>query len=376
MKKIISTLIIAIFCFANIANATTQNEGKEKNISNVNISIGDWKINGKVNGKIYISDDSKKDNRGRTKLGDNDIVTYSNGKINIEIAEEKLNETLAKWESALADCDIVFDVNNNNPTRITGNGNIISKDIPTIASYDAIKASRGIHVVMTEEEGDNITIQADDNVMPYVVVRKSGESLVITIDENIKSINSVNVKVTLPKNTVINELKTASAATIDIKPAIKSRTLSVDAASAGEVNIAMAEVDFFDADAAASAKISGTVKSNDCYADASSAAKIKLTLLAVQCKSNASSAAKIELNGEVATFEGDASSAAKIDAKGLNVLSFAEVDASSAAKITVNAIKKLDAEASSGATITYVPNNDLLEKKISQSSGGRVKSEF
>ena len=376
MKKIISTLIIAIFCFANIANATTQNEGKEKNISNVNISIGDWKINGKVNGKIYISDDSKKDKKGRTKLGDNDIVTYSNGKINIEIAEEKLNETLAKWESALADCDIVFDVNNNNPTRITGSGNIISKDIPAIASYDAIKASRGIHVVMTDEESDKITIQADDNVMPYVVVRKSGESLVITIDENIKSINSVNVKVTLPKNTAINELKTASAATIDIKPAIKGRTLSVDAASAGEVNIAMAEVDFFDADAAASAKISGTVKSNDCYADASSAAKIKLTLLAVQCKSNASSAAKIELNGEVATFEGDASSAASINAKGLNVLSFAEVDASSAARISVNAIKKLDAEASSGATITYVPNNDLLEKRISQSSGGRVKSQF
>ena len=389
MKKIISTLIIAIFCFANIANATTQNEGKEKNISNVNISIGDWKINGKVNGKIYISDDSKKDNRGRTKLGDSDIVTYYNGNINIEITEkeienwatevEKWADEVEKWAEEVENNHRNYEIvvnKQNRQNRLTASGNIISKTIPAIASYDAIKASRGIHVVMTEEEGDNITIQADDNVMPYVVVRKSGESLVITIDENIKSINSVNVKVTLPKNTAINELKTASAATIDIKPTIKGRTLSVDAASAGEVNIAMAEVDFFDADAAASAKISGTVKSNDCYADASSAAKIKLTLLAVQCKSNASSAAKIELNGEVATFEGDASSAASINAKGLNVLSFAEVDASSAARISVNAIKKLDAEASSGATITYVPNNDLLEKKISQSSGGRVKSEF
>ena len=396
MKKIISTLIIAIFCIANIANATTQNEGKEKNISNVNISIGDWEINGKVNGKIYISDDSKKDNRGRTKLGDSDIVTYANGKINIEINKKEIENWAAevenwaveveKWADEVEEWADEVENNHRNyeivvnkqnrQNRLTASGNIISKTIPAIASYDAIKASRGIHVVMTEEEGDNITIQADDNVMPYVVVRKSGESLIITIDENIKSISNVNIKVLLPKHTALNELKVASGASISIKPTIKGRSLSVDASSAGEVNIAMAEVDFFDADAAASAKISGTVKSNDCYADASSAAKIKLTLLAVQCKSNASSAAKIELYGDTATFEGDASSAASINAKGLNVLSFAEVDASSAAKITVNAIKKLDAEASSGATITYVPNNDLLEKRISQSSGGRVKSQF
>lgn len=375
MKKIISTLIIAIFCFANIANATTQNEGKEKNISNVNISIGDWKINGKVNGKIYISDDSKKDNKGRTKLGDSDIVTYSNGKINIEIAEEKLNETLAKWESALADCDIVFDVNNNNPTRITGSGNIISKDIPAIASYDAIKASRGIHVVMTDEESDKITIHADDNVMPYVVVRKSGESLVITIDENIKSINSVNVKVLLPKHTALNELKVASGASISIKPTIKGRSLSVDASSAGEVNIAKAEVEFFDADASSAAKISGTVKSDDCYADASSAADIDLNVLAVQCKSNASSGAKIELEGEVATFEGNASSAAKIIAKELAARNLADASASSGAKISVNPTKKLRARASSAGTVTYVPSDDLL-KDINQSSGGRVKTQF
>ena len=375
MKKIISTLIIAIFCFANIANATTQNESKEKNIDNVNISIGDWKINGKVNGKIYISDDSKKDKKGRTKLGDSDMVTYSNGNINIEIAEEKLNATLAKLENALADCDIVFDVEQNRQNRLTGSGNIISKTITSITSYDAIKASRGIHVVMNEQEGDKITVHADDNIMPYVVVRKSGESLVISIDENIKSINNANIKVLLPKNTALNELKVASGASISIKPTIKGRSLSIDASSAGEVNIAKAEVDFFDADASSGAKISGTVKSDDCYADASSAADIDLNVLAVKCKSNASSGAKIELEGETATFEGDASSAAKIIAKELAARNLADASASSGAKISVNPTKKLRARASSAGTVTYVPTDDLL-KDISQSSGGRVKAQF
>ena len=393
MKKIISTLIIAIFCFANVASATTQNN-KEKDINNVNITIGDWKINGKVNGKIYISDDCKKDKKGRTKLGDSDIVTYSNGKINIEINEKEIENWAAevenwavevenwaveveKWadevENNLGNCEIVVK-EQNRPNRITGSGNIITKTIPAIESYDAIKASRGIHVVMNESEGEKIVINADDNIMPYVVVRKEGNSLRIGIDENIKSINNVKVQVVLPKNQNINELQVASAASIKINPTIKGRSLSLDAASAGNINIAKADVDFFDADASSAEKISGTVKSNDCYVDASSAADIDLTILAVQCDSNASSAAKITLNGETASFEGDASSAAKIIAKGLAV-AVADASASSGAKISINALKKLDAKASSGGTVAYVHNNDL-EKHISQSSGGRVKSEF
>lgn len=378
MKKIIFILVATIFCAMNCAMAATENEGKEKNIDNVNITIGDWKINGKVNGKIYISDDSSKDRKGRTKLGNSDAVTYSNGNINIEINEkeiEKWADEVEQWadevEKNLGNCEIVI----NEQNRITGSGNIITKTIPAIESYDAIKASRGIHVVMNESEGEKIVINADDNIMPYVVVRKEGNSLRIGIDENINSINNVNVQVVLPKNQNINELHITSAASIKINPTIKSRSLSIYAASAGNINIAKADVDFFDADASSAAKISGTVKSNDCYVDASSAADIDLTILAVQCDSKASSAAKITLNGETASFEGDASSAAKIIAKGLSVRAMADASASSGAKISVNALKKLEAKASSGGVVAYVHNN-FLEKHISQSSGGRVKLEF
>ena len=400
MKKIIFVLVATIFCAMNCTMAATENEGKEKNIDNVNITIGDWKINGKVNGKIYISDDSNKDRKGRTKLGNSDAVTYSNGNINIEINEKEIEKWADEIEQLAADLEknigqlaVEFEdtfsdieingkrLNSNdwenlqNPqNRITGSGNIITKSIPAIDSYDAIKASRGIHVVMNESEGEKIVINADDNIMPYVVVRKEGNSLRIGIDENIKSINNVKVQVVLPKNQNINELQVASAASIKINPTIKGRSLSLDAASAGNINIAKADVDFFDADASSAAKISGTVKSNDCYVDASSAADIDLTILTVQCDSNASSAAKITLNGETASFEGDASSAAKIIAKGLAV-AVADASASSGAKISVNALKKLEAKASSGGVVTYVHNNDL-EKHISQSSGGRVKSEF
>ena len=400
MKKIIFVLVATIFCAMNCVMAATENEGKEKNIDNVNITIGDWKINGKVNGKIYISDDSSKDRKGRTKLGNSDAVTYSNGNINIEINEKEIEkwadeveQLAAEFEKNIGQMAVEFEdtfsdieingkrLNSNdwenlqNPqNRITGSGNIITKSIPAIESYDAIKASRGIHVVMNESEGEKIVINADDNIMPYVVVRKEGNSLHIGIDENIKSINNVKVQVVLPKNQNINELQVASAASIKINATIEGRSLSLDAASAGNINIAKADVDFFDADASSAANISGTVKSNDCYVDASSAANINLTILAVQCKSNASSAANIKLNGETASFEGKASSAAKIIAKGLAV-AVADASASSGAKISINALKKLEAKASSGGTVAYVHNNDL-EKHISQSSGGRVKSEF
>ena len=263
---------------------------------------------------------------------------------------------------------------NNTPNRIKGSGNIITKDIPAIA-YDAIKASRGARVVVEEREDNNIIIKADDNIMPYVVVRKEGNSLRVTIDDNVKTTTNITLEVYLPKNTQINELTASSAATINVRPTIQGRSLSIDAASAAKINFSKAEVEFFDADAASSAKISGTLKCNDCYLEASSASDIDLTLLAVLCSADASSAAKISLSGETAKFEADASSAAKISATKLTVRTEAECDASSAAKISVNAIKRLDAEASSGAVVSYVPADDLV-KSIKQSSGGRVKTEY
>ena len=228
MKKIIFVLVATIFCASNYVMAATENEGKEKNIDNVNITIGDWKINGKVNGKIYISDDSNKDRKGRTKLGNSDAVTYSNGNINIEINEKEIEKWADEIEQLAADLEknigqlaVEFEdtfsdieingkrLNSNdwenlqNPqNRITGSGNIITKSIPAIDSYDAIKASRGIHVVMNESEGEKIVINADDNIMPYVVVRKEGNSLHIGIDENIKSINNLKVQVVLPKTKI------------------------------------------------------------------------------------------------------------------------------------------------------------------------------
>lgn len=272
------------------------------------------------------------------------------------------------------------DRNNNNavfvddtPNRIKGSGNIITKEIPAIA-YDAIKASRGLRVVVEEREDNNIVIKADDNVMPYVVVRKEGSSLRVTIDDNINSLSNITAEVYLPKNSEINELKAAGSATINVKPTIQGRSLSIDAASAAKINFSKAEVEFFEADAASSSKITGTLKSNDCYLKASSASDIDLTLLAVLCSADAASAASITLNGEAAKFEADASSAAKILASNFIVRTEAECDASSAAKITVNAIKKLDADASSGSSIIYAPVDDLV-KNIKQSSGGRVKTE-
>ena len=307
-------------------------------------------------------------------------IKISTPNININISEEQLNEIITEVVDALNECNITINGksineydNDDTPNRIKGSGNIITKEIPAIA-YDAIKASRGLRVVVEEREDNNIVIKADDNVMPYVVVRKEGNSLRVTIDDNINNLSNITAEVYLPKNTQINELKAASSSTINVKPTIQGRSLSIDASSASKINFSKAEVEFFEANAASSAKIAGTLKSNDCYIKAASASDIDLTLLTVLCSADAASAAKINLNGEAAKFEGDAASAAKIDASKLTVRTEAECEASSAAKISVNAIKKLDAEASSGATITYSPA-DALITNIKQSSGGRVKTE-
>lgn len=52
---------------------------------------------------------------------------------------------------------------------IKGSGNIVTRTIDA-PDFDRVDAARAVKVVITDKATDKITIQADDNIMEYVVV--------------------------------------------------------------------------------------------------------------------------------------------------------------------------------------------------------------
>ena len=209
-----------------------------------------------------------------------------------------------------------------------GSGNIVTRTIDA-PDFDRGDAARAVKVVITGKATGKITIEADDNIMEYVVVEAKGGRLTATIDKSVNNVSNADVTVTVPANGRIRALDASSAARITSDVTLTADKFSIDASSA--------------------ARIDAAVKSTSCTVAASSASNIAVTGSADKCSIDMSSAAKL--------------SAAEF------TVADCSVDTSSAAKATVNCTDKLRAEASSGSSIRYTGD---CQTSISKSSGGSV----
>lgn len=230
---------------------------------------------------------------------------------------------------------------------IKGSGNLITHTIDA-PDFDRVDASRAVKVVITDKVTDKITIEADDNLMEYVVVEAKGGRLTATIDKSVNNVSNANVTITIPANGHIRALDASSASRITSDVTLTADKFSIDASSAAKINAA--------------------VKSAYCTIAASSAADIDAAIETGICSVEASSASKISLKGSADKCGIDMSSASKLSAADF-VVTDCSVDTSSAAKATVNCTGKLRADASSGSSIRYTGDCAL---NISKSSGGSV----
>ncbi len=255
--------------------------------------------------------------------------------------------------------------------RITGSGNIITRRV-NIADFSRIETSRAVHLVVEKRSGREAIIEADDNIMPYVIVEVDGGCLNVGIDNEIKSLNDVTVKVTVPSDGNISAISASSASRVTVETEIKSPKLMLDASSAANINITKSDVGICSIDASSAANVEGAIKADNCVIDMSSASDVNVALLAVKCDVTATSAASATLSGEAGDIEITVSSAAKVDAMDLNARN-ADVSASSGGSIKITCMKSIDASASSGGSVKYAAKGDLDPELRHTSSGGSVK---
>lgn len=255
--------------------------------------------------------------------------------------------------------------------RITGSGNIITRRV-NIADFSRIETSRAVHLVVEKRSGREAIIEADDNIMPYVIVEVDGGCLNVGIDDDIKSLNDVTVKVTVPSDGNISAISASSASRVTVETEIKSPKLMLDASSAANINITKSDVGTCSIDASSAANVEGAIKADNCVIDMSSASDVNVALLAVKCDVTATSAASATLSGEAGDIEITVSSAAKVDAMDLNARN-ADVSASSGGSIKITCMKSIDASASSGGSVKYAAKGDLDSELKHTSSGGSVR---
>lgn len=265
---------------------------------------------------------------------------------------------------------VVMGTNETNaaPKRLKGSGEIISKQID-LPAFQAVQASRAVKVVLVADKGQQCLIEADDNVMEYVKAKVNNGVLHLTIDEEIRTVSSIHVKVTVPTNGQLNALRVSSASKIESEVLLKAAKMKLNASSAGDIN-AEINADECEIDLSSAATVKAKVSGGYCSIEATSSANFKGTLAVRHCEVDASSAADVYLEGAALSCDVELSSAADLNATKFAVKGY-KIEVSSAADADILCLDTLNASASSAGDITYTGNCE--QTRISRSSGGSIR---
>ncbi len=211
---------------------------------------------------------------------------------------------------------------------IKGQGEVIRKERAINENFDAVKASRGLDVVLLKDQGRKVIVEANENLHEYIKIYVKENTLHVTSDQNIYFADEKTVFVSYTK---INQLKVNSGASISAEESVVQKDIQLSATSGAD---------------------------------------IKLNLKAETVTSSVTSGAMIDLTGKVNFHKANATSGADIRAEELQSL-VSEAKATSGASIRIHAKNEFTGKATSGADIRYYGKPDKVSEV--DTSGGDVR---
>ncbi len=212
---------------------------------------------------------------------------------------------------------------------IKGQGEVLKKEKVIHENFDAVKASRGIDVILMNNDDKKVVIEANQNLHEHIKVYVEGTTLYVTADENIYFADKKNVFVSY---TLLRKINVTSGASVFSKEPVIQKSLDLSATSGAD---------------------------------------LKLKIKAETVSTAVTSGAMVDLEGRVNNHKAKATSGSNLRADELLSL-VSEAKATSGASIRVYAKNEFTGKATSGANIVYYGN----PKKVSEvdNSGGDVRS--
>ncbi len=204
------------------------------------------------------------------------------------------------------------------------------KQTRNVSGFSSIDVGEGIKVTLTMGEKESVEVTAPADYIDNVITEVESGELNIHIKEN----NTGN----------------------------KGRKV--------EVHVTAVNINGIDVSSGASLKTSNAIKTEQIKISVSSGADAKVEFNAEKASASSSSGASCTLKGSANYFKTDASSGSHItanDVKAQHVIA----DVSSGASIKVHAEKEIEADASSGGSVSYSGSPAIID--VDKSSGGSVR---
>lgn len=210
---------------------------------------------------------------------------------------------------------------------VRGNGNVI-EEIRDVGKFEAIKATRGVNVYITQGSSAKVVVKADENIVDAIETRVEKGVLIITTNKQIRQATSNKVYVTTEK------------------------------------------IEKISAFAGSNVYSENRVSVNSLILSSSAGSNIRFEVSASELEVSATAGSNVMLEGEVATLKVSASAGSNVKAEDLKAKN-CEAKAGSGANVYVNVTNALKGKASSGGNVIYDGNPTNLN--ISNTSGGNVR---
>jgi len=188
-------------------------------------------------------------------------------------------------------------------------GNPITQDFTIEGSYTELQVENGFNVTVSDAV-DVITVTAGENVMPNVLVEKSGNKLRIHLKAWTSAYGS-DLKVTIPFNAELTNVDLSGASEFHSEYGLDGEKIEVELSGASEFYCDL-YADKVEVDLSGASEFFGDVEADEIDMDLSGASKIKGYVAAIEFDIELSGGSDATLEGQVATLEINLSGASNI----------------------------------------------------------------
>lgn len=243
-------------------------------------------------------------------------------------------------------------------TRVKASTNYVTRDIPNLGHFDAIRA-QGIVDIDYRQSTDGSTsvkVYGSDNVLPYLEVVNEGGTLVARTINNLSITGESKLKVTV-SGPALKKAKCSGASDINLIGSINTGDLTLEASGAGDIQFNTITCGNLKVECSGSSDLEGesiSCKTFDLRLSGASDADID-HIAAASIKISASGASDVEIAGTATDVNMSVSGAGDIDASELRAETV-NAAASGASHISCYATKRLEASASGASSVVYGGN--------------------
>jgi len=231
-------------------------------------------------------------------------------------------------------------------TVVTGSGKLQTSELD-IAGFTRIDINNAFLVDITRADSFLVSITCDDNLVDYLDVGKSGDTLRIRLKPNTSYVKTTQkAKINLP---ALAELEVDGAGRATLTGFSSSHAADFYLSGAGSLKI-------------------NDMKAGNATFETSGAARISGTMQAADTRFILSGASNVEIEGSAADASIKVSGASRLDLSEFT-LNNADVDVSGGSTAVINASGKLDMDVSGLSRLTYIGQPDIGRQSV---SGGSI----